>query len=81
MAMVLFWHGFDNWSKLVYAGEIQKYIAEWKWPHIFQNKRVRCARADKLELYSSRLYSFTSEAQTPIYVEVLLLLSSRIVGG
>ena len=24
MAMILFWHGFDNKSKLVYAGEIQK---------------------------------------------------------
>ena len=24
MASVLFRHGFDNWSKLVYAGEIQQ---------------------------------------------------------
>ena len=24
MATVLFWHGFDNKSKLVYVGEIQK---------------------------------------------------------
>ena len=24
MATILFWHGFDNKSKLVYAGEIHK---------------------------------------------------------
>ena len=30
MATVLFWHGFDNKSKLVYAGEIQNEIVEWK---------------------------------------------------
>ena len=24
MATVLFWHGFDSKSKLIYAGEIQK---------------------------------------------------------
>ena len=24
MATVLFWHGFDNKSQLIYAGEIQK---------------------------------------------------------
>ena len=27
-ATVLFWHGFDNKSKLVYAGEIQNEIVE-----------------------------------------------------
>ena len=47
-------HGFDNKSKLVYyAGEIQNEIIEWKWPPIFQNNRVRYARADELKLYSS----------------------------
>ena len=30
-------------------------IAEWEWSLIFQNKRVRYARADELELYSSRV--------------------------
>ena len=30
MATVLFWHGSDNKSKLIYAGEIQNEIVEWK---------------------------------------------------
>ena len=30
MATVLFWHGFDNKSKLVYAGETKNDIVEWK---------------------------------------------------
>ena len=30
MATVLCWHGFDNKSKLVSAGEIQNEIIEWK---------------------------------------------------
>ena len=31
-------------------------IAGWKWTPIFQNKRVRYARAEKLELYSSTTF-------------------------
>ena len=51
MATVLCRHGFNSKPKLVYAGEIQNEIIEWKWPSIFQNKRVRYARrADELEL-------------------------------
>ena len=55
MATVLGWHGFDNKSKLLYTGEKQNEIIEWKLPSssIIQNKRVRHARADGLELYSS----------------------------
>ena len=34
----------------------------WKCRRIFQNERVRFAKADNLELY------FTSEAQTPTHV-------------
>ena len=38
MATVLFRHGLDNKCKLVYAGEIQNEIVEWKGPPIFQIK-------------------------------------------
>ena len=51
-------------------GRYKNEIIEWKGPPIFQNKRVRYARADELELYR-----FTSEAQTPTYVEVSLLFT------
>ena len=36
---------------------------------VFKTRRVRYARADELELYN------TSKAQTPTYVEVLLLFA------
>ena len=39
---------------------------------VFKTRRVRYARADELEL---ELYYFTSKAQTPTYVEVLLLFT------
>ena len=39
---------------------------------VFKTRRVRYARADELEL---ELYCFTSKAQTPTYVEVLLLFT------
>ena len=43
---------------------------------VFKTRRVRYARADELELYSSSsTTSFTSKAQTPTYVEVLLLFT------
>ena len=48
---------------------------------VFKTRRVRYTRADELEL---ELYSiivvllhFTSKAQTPTYVEVLLLFTHR----
>ena len=52
-------NGFDsgmvstNSRSLSMRGRYKIEIAEWKCPPIFQNKRVRYARADKLELYSS----------------------------
>ena len=39
---------------------------------VFKTRGVRYARADELEL---ELYYFTSKAQTPTYVEVLLLFT------
>ena len=39
---------------------------------VFKTRRVRYARADELEL---ELYYFTSKAQTPTYVEILLLFT------
>ena len=39
---------------------------------VFKTRRVRYARADELEL---ELYYLTSKAQTPTYVEVLLLFT------
>ena len=51
MGTVLFWHGFNNLS---IRGRYKNEIVEWKGPPIFQNKRVRYARADELEeLYSN----------------------------
>ena len=45
---------------------------------VFKTRRVRYARADELELYSSSTtLFFTSKAQTPTYVEVLLLFTHR----
>ena len=71
MATVLFFHGFDNYLSLSMRGRYNNVIDKWKWRPTFQNKVLRHARADELELYSSTYY-FTSKAQTPTYVEVLL---------
>ena len=59
------WHGFDNKPKLM-RERYKNEVIEWKWPPIFQNKRVRYSRrADDLKLYSrhqpiSRFYSSCS---------------------
>ena len=42
---------------------------------VFKTRRVRYARADELELYSSSTNYFISKAQTPTYAEVLLLFT------
>ena len=43
---------------------------------VLKTRRVRYARADELELYSSSTVLFTSKAQAPTYyVEVLLLFT------
>ena len=52
MATLLFWHGFDNYNSLSLSmrERYKNEIAEWKWPPVFQNKRVRYVGADELEL-------------------------------
>ena len=60
---------------LVYAGEVQNSNCD------VQDKKVRFARVNKLELYITCIN--TSEAQTPTYLEVLLSISScpNLVSG
>ena len=48
-------------------------IAEWKWPPIFQNKRVRLQ--EQTSWSSTVVLLSPSEAQTPTYVGVLLLFT------
>ena len=53
MATVLFGIVSTTSLRLSMRGKYKNEIVEWNWPRIFLNKRLRCARADELELYSS----------------------------
>ena len=58
MATVLFGMVSTASLSLSMRGRYKNEIVEWKWPPVFQNRRVRYARADELELFSSSSATF-----------------------
>ena len=78
MATVLFGIVSTTSLSLSMRGMYYNKIAEWKWPPIFQNKRVRNARTDELELYSS---TTLLPAERRHQLMSRFYSSSRIAGG
>ena len=82
MATLLFWHVSTTSLNLSMRGRYNNEIGEWKWPPIFQNKRVRhYARGDELELYSSTVLLYQESADTNLLRRGFTLVHALSVDG